>query len=236
MLLKVNEITAGYSALMILQDLSISMEAGELITVLGPNGAGKSTLINTIAGLVPLNRGTIEFNGQRIDGLPPYLISRKGISICGQMRYLFGDMNVKDNLMLAAHNRVQDPQKKMELLQKVFELFPVLKERISQRSRTLSGGEQQMLGIARTLMSNPDLIILDEPTLGLSPMLCEEIFHAIEEMHQMGRSVLLVEQNAELSLAVASRAYIFEGGRKVLEGQAKELIENPKVKESYLGQ
>jgi len=236
MLLKVNEISAGYSALMILQDLSISMEAGELVTVLGPNGAGKSTLINAIAGLIPLHRGSIEFHGQRIDGLPPYKISRKGISICGQMRYLFGDMNVKDNLMLSAYQRVPDPPKKMELLRKIFELFPALKERVNQKSRTLSGGEQQMLGIARTLMSDPDLIILDEPTLGLSPLLCDEIFQAIEGLHQMGRSVLLVEQNAELSLAVAGRAYVFEGGRKVLEGQAKELIENPKVKESYLGQ
>lgn len=236
MLLKVNEISAGYSALMILQDLSIFMEAGELITVLGPNGAGKSTLINAIMGLLPLYRGTIEFKGQRIDGLPSYLISRKGISTSGQTSYLFKDMNVKDNLILSAHNRVQDASKKEELLQKVFELFPILKERISQRSRTLSGGEQQMLGIGRTLMSDPDLIILDEPTLGLSPLLCDEIFHAIEEMHKVGRSVLLVEQNAELSLTLASRAYIFEGGRKVLEGQAKDLLENPKVKETYLGQ
>jgi branched-chain amino acid transport system ATP-binding protein len=236
MLLKVNEIEVGYGNLMVLRDFSLSMEAGELITVLGPNGAGKSTLISAIVGLLPLRRGTIEFNGQRIDGFPPHVISRLGISVCGQMKYLFGDMSVKDNLMLSAHARVRDPRKNMESLQKIFKLFPILKERVGQKSRTLSGGEQQMLGIGRTLMSDPDLIILDEPTLGLAPLLCDEIFSAIEEMHRMGKSVLLVEQNAQLSLLVASRAYIIEGGKKVLEGQAKELIENPKVKETYLGQ
>lgn len=235
MLLKVNEIEVGYGNLMILRDFSLSMEAGELITVLGPNGAGKSTLISAIVGLLPLHRGTIEFQGQKIDGFPPHVISRLGISTCGQMKVLFGDMSVKDNLMLSAHARVRDPRKNLESLQKVFKLFPALKERISQKSRTLSGGEQQMLGIGRTLMSDPDLIILDEPTLGLAPILCDQIFSAIEEMHGMEKSVLLVEQNAQLSLMVASRAYIVEGGRKVLEGQAKDLIENPKIKESYLG-
>ncbi len=235
MLLKVNEIEVGYGNLMILRDFSLSMEAGELITVLGPNGAGKSTLISAIVGLLPLHRGTIEFQGQKIDGFPPHVISRLGISTCGQMKVLFGDMSVKDNLMLSAHARVRDPRKNLESLQKVFKLFPALKERISQKSRTLSGGEQQMLGIGRTLMSDPDLIILDEPTLGLAPILCDQIFSATEEMHGTEKSVRLVEQNAQLSLMVASRAYIVEGGRKVLEGQAKDLIENPNVKESYLG-
>ncbi len=135
MLLKVNEIEVGYGNLMILRDFSLSMEAGELITVLGPNGAGKSTLISAIVGLLPLHRGTIEFQGQKIDGFPPHVISRLGISTCGQMKVLFGDMSVKDNLMLSAHARVRDPRKNLESLQKVFKLFPALKERISQKSR-----------------------------------------------------------------------------------------------------
>lgn len=235
MLLRVKEVEVFYGRAQALRGISMEMEEGELVTILGANGAGKTTLLRTISGLTESRRGIIEFWGRRIDNLPPERIVRLGISHCPEGRKLFPQLTVFKNLILGAYIRRQERKEINETIGRVYELFPVLKEREKQLAGTLSGGEQQMLTIARALMSNPKLLMLDEPSLGIAPLLVSRIFEVIKEINQQGTAILLVEQNAALALNVAHRAYVLETGEVVLAGEAQALLKDEKVKQAYIG-
>ncbi len=234
MLLEVNDLNVYYGAIHALQGVSFTLNEGEIVTLIGANGAGKSTTLRTISGLLRPRRGSITFKGQDITLTPAEQIVRLGISQVPEGRKIFAPLTVQENLEMGAyiHNDKAEIENSM---QRVFASFPRLKERISQLGGTLSGGEQQMLATARGLMSRPALLLLDEPSMGLSPILVEEIFRIIREINSQGTSILLVEQNALMALSIAHRAYVLETGRIVLEGSAKELRENPQVKAAYLG-
>lgn len=235
MLLKLQEVEAFYGRAQVLKEISMEVEKGELIAILGANGAGKTTLLRTISGLTELRRGSIEFAGKRIDHLSPEKIVRLGISHCPEGRKIFPQMSVFKNLALGAYICRDDKKGFAEALRKVFQLFPVLAERREQLAGTLSGGEQQMLAIARALMSHPQLFLLDEPSLGIAPLLVERIFAVIKEINQEGTTVLLVEQNAAAALNVAKRGYVLETGEIVLAGDSQKLLSDEKVKQAYLG-
>jgi len=230
--LEVRGITGGYGYIQILWDVSFNIKEGEVVTIIGPNGAGKTTLLKTISGLLKPWSGEIYFRGKRISGLPAYKIVAEGIALVPEGRELFPKMSVMDNLLLGSY---LSSSKRQETLEKVFDLFPVLRERRNQMAGTLSGGEQQMLAIARGLMSNPKLLMLDEPSLGIAPIVVLKIFDTIKRLNEMGVTILLVEQNVYHALELAHRGYVLERGRVVLEGERKFLIENKYVKEAYLG-
>ncbi len=211
------------------------MEEGELICVLGANGAGKSTLLKNIVGLVKPRRGSIEFIGRRIEEMPSHRIVREGITLCPEDKKIFPQMSVMKNLLLGGWVHGRDYSKLQKNMGEVFELFPILNDRQTQMAGTLSGGEQQMLVIGRSLMSNPKLLMLDEPSLGIAPLVVERIFEVIREINRRGTTILLVEQNASISLTTAVRGYIMETGRITLAGAAKDLLEDEKVKKAYLG-
>jgi branched-chain amino acid transport system ATP-binding protein len=234
MLLSVENLNAYYGAIHALQGISFHVEEGEIVTLIGANGAGKSTTLRTISGLLHPRTGTIRFKGEDITTTPAERIVELGISQVPEGRKIFAPLTVRENLMMGAYTR-KDQQAIQKSLERVFASFPRLKERITQLGGTLSGGEQQMLATARGLMSGPTLLLMDEPSMGLSPILVEEIFKIIREINQQGTSILLVEQNALMALSVASRAYVLETGRIVLSGSAREIAENPQVKEAYLG-
>jgi branched-chain amino acid transport system ATP-binding protein len=234
MLLEVNELNVYYGAIHALQGISFHVEEGEIVTLIGANGAGKSTTLRTISGLLRPRQGSIRFRGQEITIVPPQDIVGQGISQVPEGRKIFAPLTVKENLLMGAYTR-KDPVEINQSMERVFASFPRLKERINQLGGTLSGGEQQMLATARGLMSRPVLLLLDEPSMGLSPILVEEIFRIIQEINSQGTSILLVEQNAQMALSVANRAYVLETGRIVLEGSAKDVSENPRVKSAYLG-
>lgn len=231
-MLEVRGITGGYGYIQILWDVSFNIKEGEVVTIIGPNGAGKTTLLKTISGLLKPWSGEIYFRGKRISGLPAYKIVAEGIALVPEGRELFPKMSVMDNLLLGSY---LSSSKRQETLEKVFDLFPVLRERRNQMAGTLSGGEQQMLAIARGLMSNPKLLMLDEPSLGIAPIVVLKIFDTIKKLNEMGVTILLVEQNVYHALELAHRGYVLERGRVVLEGEGKFLIENKHVKEAYLG-
>ena len=231
-MLEVRGITGGYGYIQILWDVSFNIKEGEVVTIIGPNGAGKTTLLKTISGLLKPWSGEIYFRGKRISGLPAYKIVAEGIALVPEGRELFPKMSVMDNLLLGSY---LSSSKRQETLEKVFDLFPVLRERRNQMAGTLSGGEQQMLAIARGLMSNPKLLMLDEPSLGIAPIVVLKIFDTIKRLNEMGVTILLVEQNVYHALELAHRGYVLERGRVVLEGERKFLIENKYVKEAYLG-
>ncbi len=235
MLLNVNQIESFYGRSQTLHGVSVTVDQGELICVLGANGAGKSTLLKNIAGLVKPRQGTIEFSGKRIDALPAHQIVREGITLCPEDKKLFPQMSVLKNLTLGAwvHGRNNGLIEKN--MGQAFELFPILKNRQNQLAGTLSGGEQQMLVIGRSLMSNPKLLMLDEPSLGIAPLVVERIFEVIQEINKRGTTILLVEQNASISLTTATRGYILETGRMILSGAAQDLLQDEKVKKAYLG-
>ena len=235
MLLRVDRVESFYGRSQTLHQVSLNVEEGELICVLGANGAGKSTLLKNIAGLVNPRRGGIEFSGRRIEAMSAYRIVREGITLCPEDKKLFPQMNVVKNLLLGAWVHGRDYPKIQKNMAEAFELFPILRERQNQMAGTLSGGEQQMLVIGRSLMSNPILLMLDEPSLGIAPLVVERIFEVIREINQRGTTILLVEQNASVSLTVAGRGYIMETGRIILKGAAKTLLEDEKVKKAYLG-
>jgi branched-chain amino acid transport system ATP-binding protein len=217
----------------ILRNVSIQLFENEILTVIGPNGAGKTTLLNTISGLVVPTSGTIEFYNKRIDGLPPYRIVELGISHVPEGRQLFPRLSVLENLKLGAYTR--KARKEMnETLKLVFDMFPILKERAKQAAGSLSGGEQQMLAIARGLMSKPKLLMLDEPSLGLAPKVVDTIFKSIKDIAK-ATTILLVEQNVHRALEIADRGYVIESGSIVMEGESKELKNNDYVKKAYLG-
>lgn len=233
-MLKVNNLNVLYGKLQALWDVSFRVEEGEIVALVGANAAGKSTLLNSISGLLRPASGTIEFLGKEINGLAVYQIVEAGISQIPEGRKLFPSMSVRENLELGAYTK-QAWDKRDETIEDIYRLFPILKERIKQQARTLSGGEQQMVAIARGLMSRPKLYMLDEPSQGLSPVLVSEVFDIINNLHEHGTTILLVEQNVERTLEVADRAYVLENGRIVLEGKGKELMENKHIKKAYLG-
>ena len=235
MMLKLQNVETYYGRAQALKGISLEIKKGELIAVLGANGAGKSTLLRTISGLNRPKRGTIEFEGRRIDGLSPDDIVGLGISQCPEGRKLFPQMTVQKNLMLGAYVRRKDHQGTKETMEEVFALFPILKERQEQLAGTLSGGEQQMLVIGRGLMSKPKLLLLDEPSLGIAPMVVARIFEVIKDINQRGTTILLVEQNAAIALDSANYGYVLETGEIILSGEARQLLSEEKVKEAYLG-
>jgi branched-chain amino acid transport system ATP-binding protein len=234
MLLEVEDLNVYYNAIHALQGISFNIEEGEIVTLIGANGAGKSTTLRTISGLLRPRKGTVKFKGQDITMVPAEQIVRLGISHVPEGRKIFAPLTVRENLQMGAFTR-NDPVEIQESMERVFASFPRLKERINQLGGTLSGGEQQMLATGRGLMSKPSLLLLDEPSMGLSPILVEEIFRIIKEINAQGTSILLVEQNALMALSIANRAYVLETGRVVLPGSAKEVANNPQVKTAYLG-
>jgi branched-chain amino acid transport system ATP-binding protein len=234
MLLEVNNLNVYYGAIHALQGISFNVEEGEIVTLIGANGAGKSTTLRTISGLLHPRNGNVRFKGEDITMKPAEQIVRLGISQVPEGRKIFAPLTVKENLEMGAYTRT-DPAEIKQSMERVFASFPRLKERINQLGGTMSGGEQQMLATGRGLMSRPSLLLLDEPSMGLSPILVEEIFNIIKKINAEGTSILLVEQNALMALSIANRAYVLETGRIVLAGEAKEVAENPQVKAAYLG-
>jgi branched-chain amino acid transport system ATP-binding protein len=234
MLLEVNNLNVYYGAIHALQGISFNVEEGEIVTLIGANGAGKSTTLRTISGLLHPRNGNVKFKGEDITMKPAEQIVRLGISQVPEGRKIFAPLTVKENLEMGAYTR-SDPAEIKQSMERVFASFPRLKERINQLGGTMSGGEQQMLATGRGLMSRPSLLLLDEPSMGLSPILVEEIFNIIKKINSEGTSILLVEQNALMALSIANRAYVLETGRIVLAGGAKEVAENPQVKAAYLG-
>lgn len=233
-MLDVKNLNVLRGKIQVLWNISITVEKGEIVSLIGANGAGKTTLLSTIAGLFRPISGTIIFNGKKIDGLPPHQIVNLGISFVPEDRKLFPYLTVKENLLLGAYGLKEKTLKK-DRLEMVYTLFPILREREKQIAATLSGGEQRMLAIARGLMSSPELLILDEPSQGLSPKLTAEIFETIEKFKMHRFSVLVAEQNVYYALKAADRAYIMETGRITMQGKGEELLENKYVKEAFLG-
>jgi branched-chain amino acid transport system ATP-binding protein len=233
-LLKAQDINTYYASVQVLRDVSFEIQEGEIVSMVGGNGAGKTTLLKTISGLLSPRLGTIHFLGERIDRLPPYKIVEKGAVQIPEGRKLFPPLTVLENLKLGAY-LPSNKRKRAESLKRVFQIFPILEERKDQLAGTLSGGEQQMLAIGRGLMSLPKLLMLDEPSLGLAPLMVKEIFGIINEINRQGTTILLVEQNVKQSLALANRGYVLENGRIVLSGNSDELLRNEHTKKAYLG-
>jgi branched-chain amino acid transport system ATP-binding protein len=232
-MLQVRDLHAGYGKADVLHGISFDVQAGECVALVGANGAGKSTTLKAICGLVEARRGRIEFQGVDITGMPGHAIVRQGITMCPEGRQVFPEMSVLENLEMGAHTR-RDKQQAQDL-QALLDLFPVLRARARQSAGTLSGGEQEMLAIARALMSKPKLCIFDEPSLGLAPKIVTEVEQTLARIKGMGVTVLLVEQNAAMALRLADRAYVFEAGEIVLQGTGTELQTHPEVSKAYLG-
>lgn len=234
-MLIVNNLSVSYGAINALKNVSCEIKEGEIVALIGANGAGKTTILNTISGIASPNSGQILFKGTDITKTPPYKIVKLGISQVPEGRQVFPEMTVLENLELGAYIR-KDKTGIKEDMEKLFKRFPRLLERKKQLAKTLSGGEQQMLAIGRALMARPQLLLMDEPSMGLAPILVEEIFNIIMEINQSGTTILLVEQNANMALSVANRAYVLETGEVVLKGDADSLAKNPEVRKAYLGE
>ena len=234
-LLEINDLHVSYGAIAALSGVSISVPEGQIVAVLGANGGGKTTLLKKISGLVPAAAGTVHFAGEDITGLATETITQRGIVQAPEGRQIFGELTVAENLRIGAFT-VRDAGTRARNLERVYGYFPVLKERSSQISQTLSGGEQQMLAIGRALMASPRLLILDEPSLGLAPLIVQDIFRIVKEFQQEGTTVLIVEQNALQTLRISSYAYVLQVGQVVKSGPADELREDPELIEAYLGQ
>ncbi|MEI8031313.1 MAG: ABC transporter ATP-binding protein [Comamonadaceae bacterium] len=232
-MLNVKDLRAGYGKVDVLHGINLEVNASECVALVGANGAGKSTTLKCICGLIETRSGTIEFEGQRINGLPGHSIVRRGITMCPEGRQVFAEMSILENLEMGAHTR-RDSKQRSDL-EEMLDLFPVLRNRMRQRAGTLSGGEQEMLAIARALMSRPKLCIFDEPSLGLAPKIVEEVEQTIARIKATGTTILLVEQNASMALRLSDRAYVFEAGEIVLQGSGKELQDHPEVSKAYLG-
>jgi branched-chain amino acid transport system ATP-binding protein len=232
-MLKVDGINVYYDAIHAVKDVSLEVSEGEIVTLIGANGAGKSTILQTISGLLRSRTGGITFVGESISTTAPHKIVERGLAQVPEGRRIFLSMTVKENLEMGAFT--QKAEGIPADLERVYSLFPRLKERYKQVGGTLSGGEQQMLAMGRALMSNPKLLMLDEPSMGLAPMLVDQIFDTSTEMNKAGTTILLVEQNAQMALSVASRAYVLETGRIAIQGNASELADNEDVKKAYLG-
>ncbi len=234
-LLEVNDIHTYYDAIHALKGITISVDEGEIVTLIGANGAGKSTTLNSICGLYHPRSGSIQLDGEPIHELPPHEIVERGLSQAPEGRRVFGRLTVTENLRMGAYTRT-DKEGIQTDMERVFELFPRLKERSKQVAGTLSGGEQQMLAIGRALMASPRLLLLDEPSMGLAPLLVEAIFETIKAINAQGTTILLVEQNASIALALAQRGYVLETGRIVLQDTAEALQANEMVRKAYLGE
>ncbi len=233
-MLVLDQIHTYYDRIHALKGVSLTVNKGEIVTLIGSNGAGKTTTLRTISGLLHPRMGSIYFEGQPIDHLPAHEITRLGISQSPEGRKIFARLTVRENLELGAFTRT-DRAAIREDMERVMELFPRLRERLNQRGGTLSGGEQQMLAIGRALMSRPRLLLLDEPSMGLAPLLVDQIFRIIRNINEQGTTILLVEQNAHVALSIAHRAYVMETGVIVLEGPAAQVLASPQVREAYLG-
>jgi len=232
-LLKVDNIHVYYGAIHAIKGISFEVNEGEIVTLIGANGAGKSTTLNTVAGLLKPREGSITLEGQSLLGIPAHKLVSRGMALCPEGRRIFQAMTVRENLEMGGYSR---PAAEIDgSLEDVFNRFPRLKEREKQIAGTLSGGEQQMLAMGRALMSKPKLLMLDEPSMGLAPILVEQIFDIIKELHAAGTTILLVEQNAQAALSVADRAYVLETGKIVLSGTGKELMASDQVRKAYLG-
>ena len=234
-MLTLENINVFYGAIHALRDVSITVNAGEVVTLIGSNGAGKSTTLRAITGLLTPRSGRVIFEGEDIAGLPTHKLVARGISMAPEGRGVFANLTVLENLEMGAYLVSNTAQMKRDL-ERGFTLFPRLKERIKQRGGTLSGGEQQMLAIARALMSHPKLLLLDEPSLGLAPIVCHTIFTTIDEIKAAGTTVLLVEQNANAALKHSDRGYVLETGAVILQGEASTIASDPRVREAYLGE
>ena len=231
-MLKVENINVYYGQIHAIKDVSFEVHEGEIVSLIGANGAGKSTILKTISGLLRSKTGHITFKGEDISKTEAYKLVPKGLAHVPEGRRIFLQMTVKENLEMGAYTKGENMEKDIE---SVYSHFPRLKERQNQIAGTLSGGEQQMLAMGRAMMSHPDLLILDEPSMGLAPLLVEQIFDIIKEFHKMGTTILLVEQNAEMALSIADRAYVLESGRIVLTGTGAELKASDAIKKAYLG-
>jgi len=241
--LELTDVHIHYGGIEAVKGISLSVEPSEIVTMIGANGAGKTTTLKTISGLKRPTTGSIVFQGQRIDGMPAHKIVGMGIGHAPEGRRIFGRMTVRENLEMGLYaaadgkdDRGVKRQQEQEALERVYSLFPILRERASQRGGTLSGGEQQMLAIGRALMTRPEVLMLDEPSMGLAPMLVEKIFEIIREISEQGTTILLIEQNAHMALNVAHRGYVIESGNIVLEDSSQALLGNDEVRKAYLGE
>jgi branched-chain amino acid transport system ATP-binding protein len=233
-ILSVENLCAGYGAVGVLHDVSLYVDEGEIVTLIGANGAGKSTVLKCISGLLPAQSGSIRYKNENILKVPSHAIARRGISHVPEGRGIFGNLTVLENLSLSLFaNRKKAPVQ--ELINRVFEMFPILGERKKQSASTLSGGEQQLLAIGRALVSDGDLLILDEPSMGLSPIFVKNVFSILSEIQKKGKTILLVEQNATLALKYSNRAYVLENGKIIAAGFSSSIAENAELKRAYLG-
>ncbi len=233
-MLDIEKVSASYDMIQILRDISFQVKEKEIVSIIGPNGAGKTTLVKTISGLLHPRTGAIRFRGENIEKLPPYEIVKKGIILIPEGREIFPRLTVEENLKLGAYTANGKDTVK-EAKERVYQIFPVLKKKEKTLAQNLSGGEQQMLVICRSLMSNPDLLILDEPSLGLAPLLVEKVLDTVRKINEEGVTILLVEQNIRDSLDIADRGYVLEQGKIILEGKSRELLCNNHIKEVYMG-
>ena len=233
-MLEAKNVSAGYKLVQILWDVSFNIKEKEIVSIIGPNGAGKTTLVKTIMGLLPAKTGSIKFKGEQIENLQPYEIVKKKISLIPEGRDIFPRMTVEENILLGAYT-ISDKQQVKDSQERIYNIFPVLRKKEKALAQTLSGGEQQMLVIGRSLMSKPELLILDEPSLGLAPIIVAKVLDTLRQINEEGVTVLLVEQNIRDSLNVANRGYVLEEGKIILEGESRELLSNDHIKEVYLG-
>lgn len=236
-MLKIQSVMTYYGRILALKGVSLHVEPGEIVAIVGPNGAGKTTALNTIAGVIPNRSGKIIFNGEDITNKPTEKLVDMGLVQVPEGRQLFAEMTVYENLVLGTYRRgrLEKKTKMAAELDRIYTVFPRLKERTNQLAGTLSGGEQQMLAIGRALMASPKLLLLDEPSMGLAPLVAKEIFKIIADLRKEGTTVLIVEQNAKAALGIAKRAYVMETGRIVMEGSASDLSRNPEIQRAYLG-
>ena len=236
-MLKVRSLQAGYGKLKVLKSISLHISPGEIVTIIGANGAGKTTLLETLVALIDARSGSIVFNNENIENISPEKIVKKGCTLIPEGRHVFNTLSVKENLILGGYTKIhhRSKEQQQEALDYIYSLFPILNERGTQLAGTLSGGEQQMLAIGRALMSDPKLILLDEPSIGLAPLIVKDIFVTIQKLRENGNTILLIEQNAKAALGIADRGYVMETGQIVLEGSADDLLNNNDVQRAYLG-
>jgi len=234
MMLEINNLKAGYSSIPVVHNVSFSVREGQIVGLIGSNGSGKSTTLKAVTGLIKPMEGDISFMGEPLKDITTHQLVEKGIAMIPEGRHLFGKMTVRDNLIMGAY-LIRDKQRMKDRLNQVYEIFPRVKERLRQTAETLSGGEQQMVAIARGLMSDPKLLILDEPSLGLMPILVKEVFKFIRKINKLGITIILVEQNVNETLALSDYAYVIQNGETVIEGKGEEMLQNEEIKKAYLG-
>jgi branched-chain amino acid transport system ATP-binding protein len=233
--LSIKDLKVAYGGIQAVKGVSFEINAGELVTLIGANGAGKTTTLKAITGLLPSNGGTISYMGTASQGVPPYQLVERGLIMVPEGRGVFARMTITENLQMGAYTR-NDKAGIAADIEKMFGIFPRLKERATQLAGTMSGGEQQMLAMARALMSQPKLLLLDEPSMGLSPIMVDKIFEVVRDIHKQGTTMLLVEQNAKLALQAADRAYVMDSGLVTMEGPARQMLDDPRVRAAYLGE